>query len=293
MKKLFYILLLVMFVFGCETTSDEASSTLGQVEVPEIVVEEAVVEEVVVEETVETQKEIVHEPVAPVKVETPQEIFDRRQEESIQKLYNILHAPEYSLNYSDRWRIWGNVCGPMSSDEEIMKNRKLAEPLVTEKKNITGKIVNPTDKDLELSLGVYMRNLCAVTICDEKNSIIIPANGEYYVIIENGLENLLANFSLGGDAYFFDGIKFGELNYWLFIEDQWNIIMNPKEQILNMYPNLLYNLENFSYITEIFKTHSFQATCLPEDSESDIKLIQPLDENEIRNYDNLLIIKAN
>ena len=273
MKKLFYLLLVVMFIFGCETTSNESSLTLNQVEVPEVVVEE----------TVETQKEITQEPVAPVKVETPQEIFDRQQEQSIQKLYNILHAPEYSLNNSYRGRIWGNVRGPESSDEEIMKNRKLAEPLVTEKKNITGKIVNPTDEDIELGLRVRINSVFDGNMCNAYNLIKIPAKSEYYVIIENGLDKLIANFALRSCS---DESDFGETFYWIFTEDQFEVSRLEKEPI----PNLLYNPENFSYISEIFKTHSFEASCIKG---SDINLIVPLDENEIRNYDNLLIIKAN
>ena len=265
-----------MFVFGCETTSDEASSTLGQVEVLEVVVEE----------TVETQTEvveIVQEPVVPKKVETPQEIFDRQQEQSIQTLYKILHASEYTLNYADSWRIWSNVRGPKSADEEIMKNRKLAEPLVTEKKNITGKIVNPTDEDIELGLRVRINSVFDGTICNAYNLIKIPAKSDYYVIIENGLDKLIANFALRSCS---DESDFGETFYWIFTEDQFEVSRLEKEPI----PNLLYNPENFSYITEIFKTHSFEASCIKG---ADINLIVPLDENEIRNYDNLLIIKAN
>ena len=276
MKKLFYLLLVVMFIFGCETTSNESSLTLNQVEVPEVVVEE----------TVETQTEvveIVQEPVVPKKVETPQEIFDRQQEQSIQKLYNILHAPEYSLNSSDRGRIWGNVRGPESSDEEIMKNRKLAEPLVTEKKNITGKIVNPTDEDIELGLRVRINSVFDGNMCNEYNVITIPAKSEYYVIIENGLDKLIDFFGL---SKCLDEADFGETFYWIFTEDQFYVGNLEKNPI----PNLLYNPENFSYISEIFKTHSFEASCIKG---SDINLIIPLDENEIRNYDNLLIIKAN
>jgi hypothetical protein len=262
-----------MFLFGCETTSDEASSTLGQVEVLEVVVEE----------TVEIQKEIVQEPVAPVKVETPQEIFDRRQEESLKKFYDALYEPEYRLNYSDRGRIWFNVRGPESSDEEIMKNRKLAEPLVTEKKNITGKIVNPTDEDIELGLRVRIESVFDGNMCNEYNVITIPAKSEYYVIIENGLDKLIDFFGL---SKCLDEADFGETFYWIFTEDQFYVGNLEKNPI----PNLLYNPENFSYISEIFKTHSFEASCIKG---SDINLIVPLDENEIRNYDNLLIIKAN
>ena len=262
-----------MFVFGCETTSDEASSTLAQVEVPEIVVEE----------TVETQKEIVHDPVAPVKVETPQEFFDRRQEESLKKFYDALYEPEYRLNYIDRDRIWFNVRGPKSYDEEIMKNRKLAEPLVTEKKNITGKIINPTDEDIELGLRVQIESVFDGNMCNEYNVITIPAKSEYYVIIENGLDKLIKGFYLRSCS---DEADFGESFYWIFTEDEFVVSRLEKEPI----PNLLYNPENFSYISEIFKTHSFEASCIKGD---DINLIVPLDENEIRNYDNLLIIKAN
>ena len=52
-----------------------------------------------------------------------------------------------------------------------MKNRKLAEPLVTEKKNITGKIVNPTDEDIELGLRVRIKSVFDGNMCNAYNLI--------------------------------------------------------------------------------------------------------------------------
>ena len=202
--------------------------------------------------------------------------LDLEYEKAIDNYIETLYGPIDIQDIPNLYRTFGFGY----NDYIPTPNRRMIEPLVTDRKDYSGKITNATDKDITFKLIAKNPSTQKKVI----GEFVIPANETYYVIIENA-------------------VLFGEYSVVM-------IDLNPESyanclalsadgEYMPPLKNAFLNINNFSIINELFKSHSFEFIydhiCTEEDIKNYgrnyvTKLVEPF-EDKIRNEKNLIIIR--
>ena len=163
----------------------------------------------------------------------------------------------------------------------LAPDRRMIEPLVTDRKDYSGKITNATDKDVTFRLTARNPSTQKRVI----GEFVIPANETYYVIIENAV--LFGEYS----------VVMCDLNPESYV---YCLALSADGERSNFLPHktAFFDINNFSVMNELFKSHSFEFIYNHVCTEKYFKnygrnyitkLVEPF-EDKIRNEKNLIII---
>lgn len=207
---------------------------------------------------------------------THEEYMDLLYEKEIDNYIETLYGPMDVLDIPNLYRTYNfNYNSYVPTPD-----RRMIEPLVTDRKDYSGKITNATNKDVSFRFIAKNQSTQKKVI----GEFVIPANETYYVIIENAVlfgENSVVMIDLNPESY---------ANC---------LALSTDGEYMPPLKNAFFDINNFSIINELFKSHSFEFIydhiCTKEDIENygrnyATKLVEPF-EDKIRNEKNLIIIK--
>ena len=201
-------------------------------------------------------------------------------EKAVDSFEEALYAPEIS---SQELQKFGDLAVFDFEEYRIDNKRKLVQPITTDRRDFSGKIVNATDKEAAFKITAWYSNR-TTTEQPSQIELVIPAGQTGYFIIEDFIileKDLIA------------------------IEDK-----NTGVSLVNISPSYIYrgtltegcafvyDPDCFSVCTELLKSHSLEFVYDNALSYYDIQrgvrpeflLIEPVDEI-IKNENNLVILK--
>lgn len=202
--------------------------------------------------------------------------LDLEYEKAIDNYIETLYGPIDIQDIPNLYRTYGFGY----NDYIPTPNRRMIEPLVTDRKDYSGKITNATDKDVTFRFIAKNQSTQKKVI----GEFVIPAYETYYIIIENAVllgENSVVMIDLNPESY---------ANC---------LALSTDGEYMLPLKNAFFDINNFSIINELFKSHSFEFIydhiCTKEDIKTYgrnyvIKLLEPF-EDKIRNEKNLIIIR--
>lgn len=203
------------------------------------------------------------------------QVFEQRLNDFEKKLYS---SP---LSKKDLYEL-ANMCSYSYTDYEPKPDRRMLQPITTNRKDLSMKITNTTNEDVNFLFvaknfdnGPYDNSRKIVS------EFVIPANETYYVIIEDCITLGEKSITLWDHKSFADN--------FVFFANQDSIC----------HKSYLFDINNFAIETEIFKTHSIEFVYDKEFTEEDWKkthdikydyaFVEPF-EDKIRNEKNLIIL---
>ena len=201
--------------------------------------------------------------------------LDLEYEKAIDNYIETLYGPIDIQDIPNLYRTYG-FC---YNDYIPTPNRRMIEPLVTDRKDYSGKITNATDKDITFKLIAKNPSTQKKVI----GEFVIPANETYYVIIENAV--LFGEYS----------VVMCDLNPESYV---YCLALSADGESFLPLKTAFFDINNFSVMNELFKSHSFEFiydhVCTEESFKNYgrnyvTKLVEPF-EDKIRNEKNLIII---